>query len=407
MKHLSMLITGFSLLTIVSCKKGGDDAGQGKDLELTQTEQQLAEADNTFSLKLFKEVAEEETGGKNIFISPLSVSMALSMTSNGSKGETLQEMRTALEHTDFSDEQINQYYRKLITELPQLDPKTTLSIANSIWFRNTFSVLPDFLQVNSDYYNATAEGLDFNQASSKDKINDWVSKATNNKIPTIVDEIPGDIMMYLINAVYFKGTWKYKFDKSATSKQAFYLRDGGSVQADFMRTSAVIRSSNQIPLVELPYGNGKYGMVILQAPAGQSLETLAVSLDAANWSQWINSLSEVKTEIALPKFKFSYKVTLNNMLKDLGMPQAFSDRADFTGINAQGHLKIDDVKHKTFVEVNEEGTEAAAVTSVGIETTTAGPAITFNRPFLFAIREMKTGLILFAGKIENPALAGD
>jgi serine protease inhibitor len=395
---------------IFSCKKDGspEEEGTGRDLVLTQQEQQKAEADNEFTFKLFKKALTGQQAGKNIMLSPLSVSMAVGMASNGSAGQTLEGIRTAMEFKNFTEAQVNSYYQKLSTELPELDPKATLKIANSIWYDKDFTALPAFLKVNKDYYNATAEGLDFNSAGAKARINGWVNEKTNGKIPTIVDQIPQDMVMYLINAVYFKSNWTYKFDKNNTAKGDFYLGNDQKVQADFMTTKATLNmaTAQDASIYELPYGNKKYSMVIAIPAGNKPVAEFAADIDQAKWKGWMNGMTESTQDIRMPKFKFSYDITLNNALIGLGMGLAFGEggNADFTRINAAGNLQIDEVKHKTFIEVNEEGTEAAAVTSVGIVLTSLGPSVVINRPFLFAIREMKTGLILFAGIVNNPLL---
>lgn len=391
-----------------SCKKNNDDVvdlGPGKDLVLNSMEQQQALADNTFSLKLLKQVATASTTNKNLMLSPLSVSMAIAMTSNGANGSTLEGIRNTLGFQGFTEEQINTYYQHLITDLPQLDPKATVKIANSIWYRNNFAVAAPFLQTNTNYYKATVEALDFNNPASITKINNWVSSQTNGKIPTILDEIGGDAMMYLINAVYFKSVWQYPFDKSKTAKGAFYVSPTSTVQADFMNANTTFKmgSKADVSVFELPYGNGKYSMVMVLPAADKTVNDLISTIDTTKWKGWLSNLNTLTRDIKMPKFKFAYDVTLNETLKALGMTAAF-ENADFTRIINKGGLSISKVKHKSFIEVNEEGTEAAAVTSVEFTATSLPQGIIINRPFLFAIREVNTGLILFSGVVKNPLL---
>ncbi|SMC95598.1 serpin family protein [Pedobacter africanus] len=405
------LIIAVLMLNATSCKKNNKPSAEGKELILTEREQQKAEADNAFTFKLFKETLSKPLAGKNLMLSPLSVSMALGMTSNGSNGTTLESIRNTMEFKGFTETELNSYYHKIITELPQLDPKASLKIANSIWCRNTFSPLPAFLKVNADNYNAAVEGLDFSNPAAKDKINNWVNTSTNGKIPTIIESIGPSIVMYLINAVYFKSEWKYKFDKNRTAKSDFSLGDGSKIQTDFMVAKADVNylSSADAVLYELPYGNEKYSMVIALPAANTGINELAISITTTKWKNWMTGLRKIGAEIKMPKFKFSYESKLNDPLINLGMGIAFGKNgsADFSRISAGGGLQIDEVKHKTFIEVNESGTEAAAVTSVGIELTSApgvATPILIDRPFVFAIREMKTGLILFTGIINNPLL---
>lgn len=393
------------IIFVLSCEKSENEA-EVRNLILSGSEQQKAEADNEFTFKLFKEALSEQPVGKNIMLSPLSVSMAVGMTSNGSNGQTSDAIRTAMEFNNFTEEQINSYYHKLITELPELDPKAILKIANSIWYRNGFVPLPAFLQANKVSYNATVEGLDFSNPASVDKINNWVNSKTLGKIPSIIEEIPANSVMYLINAVYFKSNWTYKFDKSKTAKGGFYVNDNNMVQADFMTASVTMNTftDQDIRFYELPYGNKKYSMVIAMPTGNASISQFAAGINGAKWKDWMGNLTEMTSEIKMPKFKFSYNIKLNSSLVNLGMGPAFSIGADFTRMNAAGNLKIDEVKHKTFIEVNEEGTEAAAATSVGMMYTSVPAPVVINRPFLFAIREMNTGLILFTGIVNNPLL---
>jgi serpin B len=408
--HILLLAIAALIITATSCKKDSKSIDQGKDLILTAREQQKAEADNAFTFKLFKETLLKPLAGKNLMLSPLSVSIALGMTSNGSSGSTLEAIRNTMEFKDFTEAEVNSYYHKITTELPQLDPKATLEIANSIWYENTFTPLPAFLKVNADNYNAEVEGLDFKSPTAKDKINSWVNNSTHGKIPSIIDEIGGDMVMYLINAVYFKSDWKYKFDKNKTAKADFNLDANNKIQTDFMVAQASVNylSSQEANVYELPYGNEKYSMVIVLPNGNTTINEFAGSITSAKWKGLMAGLKKTGMEIKMPKFKFSYDITLNDQLEHLGMEVAFGKNgfADFIRINPGGHLQIDEVKHKTFIEVNESGTEAAAVTSVGIELTSVQQpsAVLINRPFVYAIREMKTGLILFTGILNNPLL---
>jgi serine protease inhibitor len=399
-----------AVLCLGACKKGNNDIpdlGPGKDLVLNSLEQQQALTDNSFSLKLLKQVATTSITNKNLMLSPLSISMALAMTSNGSNGATLEGIRNTLGFNGFTEEQINSYYQHLITDLPGLDPKATIKIANSIWYSNNFEVAPPFLQTNTNYYKAAVEALNFNDPASLTKINNWVNSQTNGKIPTIIEEIPANAIMYLINAVYFKSIWQYPFDKSKTAKSAFYISPTNTVQADFMNANTTFKMGGRLDasVYELPYGNGKYSMVVVMPTADKTVNDLISTLDTTKWKGWLANLNTVTRDIKMPKFKFAYDITLNETLKALGMATAFDEHAaDFTRINSKGGLYISKVKHKSFIEVNEEGTEAAAATSVEISFTSAPQSVIINRPFLFAIREVNTGLILFSGVINNPLL---
>jgi serine protease inhibitor len=388
MKRISLLLSLAAVLfAVASCKKDNKKPkpDTGINLSLNATEQQQAAGDNVFTFNLFKTVA--TSNGNNVFMSPLSVSMALGMTANGANGQTLTDMRTTLGFNDFTEDQVNTYYNKLVTQLPQLDPNTTLNISNSIWYDKRFSVLPQFIKTDSTYFNAKVQALDFAAPASVNTINDWVSSQTNGKITRLLQEISQDEVMFLVNAIYFKSVWKSKFDPANTQKMAFH-------------------TDENVRLIELPYSNDKYSMVIAVPNENKTLADLIPTLNSDNWNNWMSKLSPTTQPLAIPKFKFTYSVTLNDALGTLGMANAFTRAADFTRINSAGGLLITNVIHKAYVAVDEAGTEAAAVTSVGVGTTSAPQQIPVNRPFVFVIREMKTGLILFAGTVNDPTQAG-
>jgi serpin B len=335
------------------------------------------------------------------------VALALAMTYNGSASETRAAMETALHKQGFTDEEINEGYKSLVEALKSVDPKVILEIANSIWYKQGYTVLPDFISINRQFYNAEVDSLDFGDPSAANTINDWVNGQTHGKISKIIDGIPGDAVMYLINAIYFKGIWQYEFDKTKTFSGTFTTNDGSSVSVDYMTQSGTFSAAeySDFDMIELPYGRGNFSMVVLLPKNDNTIDNLADSITNENWNTWIGGLKERNVDLFMPKFTYSYSRLLNPDLTDMGMGIAFSDGADFSGINGYGGLKISRVIHKSFVEVNEQGTEAAAVTAVEIvETAYPGANLEFNvnRPFIFAIRETTTGAILFMGRINNP-----
>jgi len=269
-------------------------------------------------------------------------------------------------------------------------------------------VLPQFLQTNSTYFHAKIQALDFSNPASVNTINNWVNQSTDGKIPVVINQIPGDAIMYLINAIYFKSSWKEKFDPKATLSLPFYRPDNSQVQASFMRGDINFNAyyDNNVSVFELPYSNDKYSMVIALPAHGISLNQLVTGLTTAQWQTWMSGLKPDKAPITLPKFKFSYSVLLNNALTDLGLGIVFSGNANFSLINPIAPLVISKVRHKAYVETDESGTTAAAVTTVVIATTARAPLPPINRPFMFAIREMSSGLILFTGAVNDPKQMG-
>lgn len=384
-----------------------------KNIPLTTKQQQLVDGSNAFGFNLFRKAAEISGTDINMMISPLSVSMALGMTRNGAAGTTLDAMTSTLGFEGLTDQEINESYKYILETFSALDPKVNLTIANSIWHRNTFSVLQQFIETNQNYFNASVAALDFSDPAAVKTINDWVSANTNQLIPSIIDEIPADAVMYLINAVYYKGQWRFQFEKDKTAAKPFLLSDGSQVQAESMLQRADLRyfKGSCFQAVELPYNQGNFNMSILLPDAGKSITDVITLLSQENWEGWETGYANTDVQIQLPKFKYKYdEKNMNTVLSALGMGVAFDPGfADFTRINSDGNLYISDVKHKTFIETNEEGTEAAAVTSVEISYTSIGTdpqPVSFiaDHPFVYVITEKSTGTILFIGSVVNPAL---
>jgi serpin B len=378
--------------------------GQPIVRDLTVLEKFVVSSDNSFGLKLFSRMNTVEQN-KNVFISPFSVSMALGMALNGADGVTLDSMKHVLEHSNFTMQEINESYKNISYILTHLDPKVVFQIANSIWYRNDFQVYSTFLNNCHEYFDAEVASLDFSSPSAVQTINDWVNSKTNGKIPTILDQIPPEVVMYLINAIYFKGVWTYQFDPAKTTDAVFTPSTGNTVSCKMMNQKATYayHVTEQAQIIDLPYGDRSFSMTIILPAEGTNIDQFAAGLTQQQCDAFVNSLDSTEVELSLPKFKVEYEKKLNDELSAMGMEIAFSDFANFSRI-ANASLAISEVKHKTFVEVNEEGTEAAAVTSVGITLTAmpSTPSMYIDRPFIFAIREHRSGTILFIGKIVNP-----
>jgi serine protease inhibitor len=390
----------------------GDPSGPPKPLEtlprqLTVGEQQVIQASNTFSFDLLKQVRATESA-ENVFLSPLSASMSLGMTMNGAAGGTFDQMRSTLRFGQLSQADINASYRGLLNLLLKLDNSVEISIANSVWARKNIPFEPTFFTTVRQSFDAEARQLDFSLPSARDTINGWVKAATRDRIPTIIDRIDPLDIMFLINAIYFKGNWTTQFDKSRTRLAPFRLDNGVTVQVQMMSAERVpIRlggDATGITVAELPYGRRAFNMVIVMPPPNRKLADLVASLDAATWDRWMGSLRAVeKAEVALPRFTLEYEKTLNETLKALGMVDAFDpDLADLSRLTPLSDAFISYVKQKTFVKVDEVGTEAAAVTVTGVQLTSGPPSIRVDRPFLLAIRERLSGTILFIGAIGHP-----
>ncbi len=375
---------------------------------LTASEVRIKNASADFGFEMLQKLC-ETAPNDNLFISPLSVSMALAMTLNGAAGETETAMARTLRVADLSEGERNQAFKTLIELLTSVDPKVQMEIANAVWIRQGFDVEPAFIAVNQNYFSAMVKSLDFGSPAALLTINNWCNDKTHGKISKILDEIPAEVVMYLMNAVYFKGRWVYQFDKEKTADREFYPTPSNPSPCRMMiQTNDRFRyfADDSMQAVDLPYGNGQFSMTVLLPAHNSSPQKLLAGLNAQALSELPDRFREQRGTLELPKFKLEYKQNLKNVLAAMGMEVAFTDQADFTRINKNGNLLISEVLHKTFVQVDEEGTEAAAVTSVNLALTSVGGDsgfwMTVDRPFLFFIREKSTGTILFLGIVNRP-----
>ena len=367
-------------------------------------------ANTRFGFDLFNELRQTEQD-KNIFISPLSVSIALAMTLNGASGETEQAMTNTLQLQGLGSESINTGYAGLRYALQTSDPKVTLTIANSLWARQGVPFKQDFLERNAAHFGAEVSTLNFMDPNTLIAINQWVDTNTNGKITKILDEIDSDLVLFLINAIYFKGDWQTKFDPARTRDDIFHLATGGEKQVRMMtRMGDYPYYENydaMFQAISLPYGDGRMSMYIFLPYPESDLNTFLDSLNSEDLENWIAEFHEQEIFLSMPKFKLEYEKMLNSPLQSLGMEIAFAPGgADFSrmaDLEVLGkNLYIGYVLHKAVVEVNEEGSEAAAVTSIGIRVTSVPPAFTANRPFFFAIRDNETKTVLFMGTVVDP-----
>ena len=384
---------------------------------LTTGETQLVASDNRFAVKLLRAVVAQETPDANVFISPLSVGMALGMTVNGAAGATRDSMLAALELAGLPMDEVNRGYRGVIDLLRGLDPGVAFTLANSIWYRSGIPVGQPFLDATRTWFDAQVRSLDFGSPTAAKTINDWVNQQTRGKIPEIVDDpIPDSVIMYLIDAIYFKGSWTQRFDPALTRDAPFTLRSGAAIPVTMMThkdpAPAGYFAGDGVTVVDLPYGGRAYSMTIILPPSASGIDSLAAGLTGERWDAWMAGLDSGGVIVTMPKFKLTFDRELHPALAAMGMELAFctSLAADFSVLYpgaGPGDVCISRVKHKTFVDVYEEGTEAAAVTSVEVSMTTSLPSgplhIVVDRPFLVAIRERLTGTILFLGKVMNPA----
>ena len=383
------------------------------DEKALATDKDLVAANTRFAIKIFKEISDEDEG-RNIFISPLSISTALAMTYNGAEGSTREAMAETLEVTGMTVEELNQNYLNLIESLENADQGVQLNIADSVWVKEEFapSVKEAFTERLSTYYKSGLYTRDFSDPETVTEINNWISAETNDKINKMIDDIEDQIVMFLINAIYFKGDWTIPFDEDETHIGYFTLSDGSKVQVSFMTGTEnyMYYSGDSYEAVRLPYGRDKIAMYVLLPREGVGVDSFIQSISQGELDESFSGYAQTEVDLELPKFKLEYGVKrLNDALKSLGMAVAFDPgEANFGGIapvQASNNLYIDFVDHKAFVEVNEKGTEAAAATVVGVGLTSAPLTQEFkvDRPFVFLIRDDRSGSILFMGKITNPA----
>jgi serpin B len=379
------------------------------------TERELVAANTRFAFKLFNEIARQE-GATNIFISPLSIALALAMTYNGAGGATARAMAETLELDGFSLDEVNRAYAELLATFESgvtgtsKDSDLVITLANALWGQPGIAFEPAFLQHSQSYYHAQVANLDFGTSGALDTINGWVSQQTRGKIDHIFDELSPLTILVLVNTVYFKGAWLRPFKESLTQGRAFHLPNSQQKQHPFMEQSEYLPyyRGDGFQAISLPYGRSQFSMDIFLPDEGSSLKDLLARLSAQSWALWTGRLNWTQGTLILPRFKTSYELDLNGTLKALGMGAAFDYlQADFTSMcQCDDPVYVSQVNHVTHVDVNETGTEAAAATGVAMALLGMAEDDAFtmlvDRPFLCAIRDTKTGNLLFLGSIVDP-----
>ncbi|MEA1886712.1 MAG: serpin family protein [Bacteroidota bacterium] len=399
------------MVVFTSCEKNipDDQPGDPVDIYTEAYQKEVIDSANKFAIDLFKPIITDSKGTENIMISPFSITSALSMTLNGADGETFEAIKKTLRLEDKTLQEINETYLKLMTEMVPVDKRVTLEIANSAWVEKKFPVKQTFISALQEYYKAEAREIDIDDPNAVDLVNDWIAEKTHDKITEMLKDLDPYLTMLLVNAIYFNGKWRYQFDEDDTSDEPFYVSPGSPKDVPMMHQKEnfnVIEIDNA-KIVELPYGQGNYTMVVVLPGENITTGDLATSLTTESWKGWMESLSgnTHEVDLSLPRFKYRYKRRLNDDLINMGMGIAFTDNADFSNISDVPSW-ISRVLHESFIETNEEGTEAAAVTVVEFVNTSVPVTITINvnRPFLYFIREISTGTILFMGRVSDPTL---
>jgi serine protease inhibitor len=405
---LLILVSFFVLVT--GCGKGNIPVKleTSSNVDFNEDDyKKIVTSNNELGLELLSEIEADENG--NTFISPTSLFMALSMVYNGADEVSKEEISKVLKSEGIEVNEMNKANASLMSILNSDSEEIQLNVANSIWLNETYHFQDNFAQNNRDYFNAQIQEIDIYDSKSVGMINDWVAESTNNKIGGIVKApLNKDLVAILINAIYFKGNWKYEFDEKQTEKRPFYLEDGITKDVSLMtldKKLAYMENEN-FQAVLLPYGDGEMSMKVFLPKENSTLAEFEKTLTNDNFKKWNSEFQQQEGTIMLPKFQLEYEVLLNEPLKKLGMTTAFEEGANFSKmIKEDDALWISQVKQKTFIDVNEEGTEAAAVTSLEMVQESA-PAKSFhmevNRPFFIAITDEETGTILFMGSIFDP-----
>ncbi len=397
---------------VVSCEKSSQQYLPTEPVTIPTEpyQREIIDSANTFALSLFCSTLDDVKGGGNVLISPFSVSTALSMTINGAAGLTFDDMRSTLGFGEKTLKQINDTYHKLIAEMVPVDSRVVLELANSVWVEKQFQPKETFINAIKDYYEAEARAIDKTDPSAVTMVNDWIARKTHDKIKDMLDGLHPDMEMLLINAIYFNGKWKYSFEKSDTRDETFYVNGSNPEMVPMMHINADLNAAriDNVTIAEIPYGQGNFSMVVVLPEEGTGTEGIAGTLTQSVWQKWVAILenNEHKISLSMPRFKYEYKRTLNDDLKNMGMGIAFTDVADFSNIS-DFPLMINRVLHQSFIENNEEGTEATAATVVELISGMADPGSTvysvkLDRPFLYFIRECSTGTILFTGRVNDP-----
>jgi serpin B len=400
-------------MIMASCHKSVQSPDTGKTLDLPAGSPAVITAGNQFALNFFGNLLQQDTASDNKLISPFSIYMALSMVYNGSAGTTSDSMAKTLALAGISTTELNDVSAALIKQLPSEDSKVTLSIANSLWYQQSGpQPVPDFLDIITGDYSGYIQALDFSSPASLTTINSWVAAKTDNKITSILNNLSPQNLMVLVNAIYFNGSWQYAFNTTLTHNNTFYLANGTTTSVPFMNQQITLRwyQDPAYTLLELPYGSGNSFDMYVVMPTNQqvSLGSFAASFSSSTWANGLSHLDSQTVSLYLPKWQSSFLIP--NALPELtalGMGIAFSPAANFSAMCSTPE-QISQVIHKTYIDVTETGTEAAAATVVTtiLAVGPGGPAIpvvTVDHPYLYFIVEKQTGAILFVGTMNNPS----
>lgn len=367
----------------------------------------VQDSSNLFGVDLYKALSEKPG---NIFFSPFSISSALAMTYIGADSDTAQQMKNVL-HFDLDDETLLNNFSQLITSLNQSNENYQLSVANSMWLQEGYPFLKEFVEQIQKYYQSWINYVDFanHKDEAREKINEWIEAKTNNKIRDLIkpDDIDSLTRLVLTNAIYFKGLWLNPFDPSSTRKELFHISKNEEKEVDMMfkNITANYTEDSLVQVLELPYAKNKISMIIVLPKEDKDLSQIEKNISLDLFKKWRSSLKPTEVNVHIPKFKTECRFNLKQTLMSMGIVDAFTDEADFSKMDGTKMLKIKDVIHQSFIEVYEEGTQAAAATAtiVNIKMAPKKPVeFRADRPFIFFIYDSTYDLILFMGRLINP-----
>jgi serpin B len=411
MKNINPLLLSIIALPLflLSCKKEQTEQVplEPVKIDLTSDQITLIDSGNSFAFDLFRKIAQDEDKSENLIISPLSISVALSMAMNGANGATRDAIIEALRDNGIPPEDINSSYKNLTETLLSVDKRVLINIANSVWTEEKFPVKKQFTDILTQDYNADSKSFNVEDPGAPADMNNWIEDKTNGLIKNMIESLDPQSAMLLINAIYFKGKWNSQFEKSKTINMPFHKQAGVVADVPMMKQKNKFKAykGNGFLLGEFPYGQGNYVMDVILPDNLDGVDDLIQSTDNVSFNTIINNLHQSEIDLSLPKFKYGYKKQLNNILSDMGMGVAFTEFADFSKISDVA-VMISLVLHQAFIETNEEGTEAAAATVVGMYTTalpTGSLEMNIDHPFFYVIRETTTNTILFMGKVADPS----
>jgi len=411
MKKLTFLFFLIVLFSISCENKLKDDKKSEKTF--SQLKSAISEGNNSFAFSIFKKITSNETEGSNVFISPLSMYFALALAGNGSAGETEAAFNKVLGFDDTINQTFCQAIADVYSDLIPNNDNVTVEIANSLWPAINFPIKDNYISQSKEYFKAEVKPVDFGNPETVNVINGWIEDKTHGKIQKMLSYIPGYTPLLLVNAIYFKGKWKFEFADSSNYDGTFSKTDGSQSNATFMRQSAILDyySNSIFSSIKLPYNDTNFCMTILLPDKNHNTNEVIANLSDENWKSWNAGYRKEQVNVTIPKFKYSFGTrNISSELIDLGLGIAFSGQADFSKIT-DSHIQIDQVLHKAYMEVNEEGTEAAAATVISFSVTACldceePQVINFvaDKPFVFIISEVKSQTILFTGLMNSPVI---